>query len=136
MYFPFHFFADSKLQISNIMVILLAIFFFLIPFLVTIVLESRKRRVEHEEVGYSGFDENPEEDYLGEEELEESEHDSAQKTKQDQTPLWKYVSRPEARKGGGTTKFHWPRCNKSYSGSYTRARKHLCGKRPWDGDNK
>ena len=40
--------------------------------------------------GYSGFDENPGEEYLGEEEMEESEHVSTQKTKQDQTPLWKY----------------------------------------------
>eukprot|EP00253_Pinus_taeda_P036712 PITA_36712 len=85
-------------------------------------------------VGYSGFDENPGEEYLGEEELEESEHDSAQKTKQDLTPLWKYVIRHEARKGGGTTKFHCPHCNNNYTGSYTRARKHLCGKRPWNGD--
>ena len=118
------------------MVILLGIFFFLVTCLVIMVLESRKRRVEHEEgdeeVGYSGFDENPREEYLGEE--EESEHDSAQKTKQDQIPLWKYVTRPGAGKGGGTTKFHCPHCNNNYTGSYTCARKHLCGKRPWDGD--
>ena len=115
------------------MVIFLGIFFFLVPFLVIMVLESRKRRVENEEGdeegGQSGFDEN-----TGEEELEESEHDSAQKTKQDQTPLWKYVNRPEAGKGGGTTKFHCPHCNNNYTGSYTHARKHLCGKRPWDGN--
>ena len=86
-----------------------------------------------EEVGYSGFDENPGEEYLGEE-LEESEHDSTQKTKQDLTPLWKYVTRPEVGKGGGTTKFHCPHCNNKYTGSYTCARRHLCGKRPWDGD--
>jgi len=96
------------------------------------VLESRKQRGQNEEgdeeAGESGFDENP-----GEEELEEGEHDS-QKTKQDQTPLWKYVNRPEARKGGGTTKFHCPHCNNNYTGSYTRARKHLCRKRPRDGD--
>ena len=48
-------------------------------------------------MGYNGFDENPEEEYLGEE--EESEHDSAQKTKQDQTPLCKYVYRLEGGKG-------------------------------------
>lgn len=85
-------------------------------------------------MGYSGFDENPGEEYLGEEELEENEHESAQKTKQDQTPLWKYVNRSEAGKGGGTTKFHCPHCNNNYISSYTRARKHLCGKRTWDGD--
>lgn len=111
------------------MVIFLGIFFFLVPFLVIMVLESRKRRVGNEERGHSGFDENP-----GEEELEESEYESAQKTKQDQTPLWKYVNRPKAGKGGGTIKFHCPHCNNSYTGSYIHAKKHLCGKRPWDGD--
>jgi len=95
------------------------------------VLNSKKRRVEHEEVCYSGFDENQGEEYLGEE--EESEHDSTQKTKQDQTPLWKYVTRLEGGKGGGTAKFNCPHCNNSYIGSYTCARRHLCGKRPWDG---
>ena len=86
--------------------IFFGIFLFLVPFLVIMVLESKKRRGQNEEgdeeAGESGFDENP-----GEEELEEGEHDS-QKTKQDQTPLWKYVNRPEARKGGGSTKFHCP----------------------------
>jgi len=100
------------------------------------VLDSR-RRVDHaeeedEQVDYSGFDENPREEYLGEE--EETEHDEAPKTKQNQTPLWKYVSRPEGGKGGGTTKFACPHCNKTYTGSYTRARMHLFGKRPWDED--
>jgi len=117
------------------MVIWLGIFFFFIPFLVIMVLESR-RRVDHEEedeeVAYSGFDEHSEEEYLGEE--EENEHDSTQKTKQDQTPLWKYVSRSKAGKGGGTTKFHCPHCNKTYTGSYTHARRHLYGKIPWDED--
>ena len=64
------------------MVIWLGIFFFLVSFLVIMVLESRTRRVEHEEedeeVAYSGFDENPREEYFGEE--EESKHDSTQKT--------------------------------------------------------
>ena len=66
------------------MVIFLGIFFFLVPFLVIMMLESRKRRVEieneegDEEGGQSGFDENPGE------ELEEGEHHSAtKKTKQD-----------------------------------------------------
>ena len=52
------------------MAIWLGIFFFLVHFLVIMVLESR--RVDHEEedeeVGYSVFDENPGEEYLGEEE--------------------------------------------------------------------
>ena len=112
--------------------IFLGIFLFLVPFLVIMVLESRKQRGQNEEgdeeVGESGFDEYP-----SEKELEEGEHDS-QKTKQNQTPLWKYVNRTEAGKGGGTTKFHCPHCNNNYTCSYTRARKHLCEKRPWDGD--
>eukprot|EP00253_Pinus_taeda_P025012 PITA_25012 len=96
------------------------------------VLESRKRRGQtkegDEEAGESRIDENPDE-----EALEEGEHDP-QKTKQDQTPLWKYVNRVETGRGGGTTKFHCPHCNNDYTCSYTRARRHLCGKRSWDGD--
>ena len=61
------------------------IFFMLVHFLFIMVLESRRRRVDHDEeedeVGYSGFDENPGEEYLGEE--EESEHAEAPKTKED-----------------------------------------------------
>ena len=77
--------------------IFLSIFLFLVPFMVIMVLESRKLRGQNEEgdeeAGESGFDENP-----SEEKLEEGEHDF-QKTKQDQTPLWKYVNRPEAGRG-------------------------------------
>ena len=112
--------------------IFLGIFLFLVPLMVIMVLESRKQRGQNEEgdeeAGGSEMGENP-----GEEELEEGEQ-GTQKTKQDQTPLWKYVNKPEAGKGGGTTKFHCPHCNTNYIGSYTRARRHLCGKRPWDGD--
>ena len=95
------------------------------PFMFIMVLESRKRRGQNEErdeeAGESGFDENPTKEELG-----EGEHDS-HKTKQDQTPLWKYVNRSERGKGGGTTKFHCPHCNNDYIGSYTRTRmrKHL-----------
>ena len=101
--------------------------------MVIMVVESRKRRGPEteevdEEAGGSQMGENP-----SEEEVEEGEHDP-QKTKQDQTPLWKYVQRAETGRGGGTTKFHCPHCNTDYTGSYTRARRHLCGKRPWDGE--
>ena len=68
-------------------------FFFLVHFFVSMVLESRIKRVvqeeEDEEVGYSGFDQNLEEEYLGEEEGESGD-DEATPTKFDQTPLWKY----------------------------------------------
>jgi len=95
--------------------------------------EGRKRRVPEteevdEEAGGSQIGENP-----SEEDVEEGEHEG-QKTKQDQTPLWKYVQRPEAGRGGGTTKFHCPHCNSDFTGSYTRLRRHLCGKRAWDGE--
>ena len=122
-----------RLKTSNIMAIWLGILLLLVPFFVIMVLESR-RRVDHdeedEEVGYSGFDENlGDEDYLGEEE-EESEADEGTKTKQDQTPLWKYVSRPEVGKGGGTTKFTCLHCKNTYTSSYTYAKRHFCGKSP------
>ena len=109
--------------------IFIGIFLFLVPFMVIMVVESRKRRGPEteevdEEAGGSQMGENP-----SEEEVEEGEHDP-QKTKQDQTPLWKYVNRAETGRGGGTTKFHCPHCNTDYTGSYTRARRHLCGKRP------
>ena len=49
------------------MAILLGIFFMLIHFFVIMVLESRRKRPnpepEDEEVGYSGYDENPKEEY-------------------------------------------------------------------------
>ena len=106
--------------------IFLGIFLFVVPFMVIMVLESRKRRGQtkegDEEAGESQMGENP-----GEEELEEGEHDPL-KTKQDQTPMWKYVNRAKTGRGGGTTKFHCPHCNTDYTGSYTRARRHLCRK--------
>ena len=114
----------------------------LVPFFVIMVLESarRKRQIreeEDEEEGYGGSEENPEEeeDYAEEEvgsgDLENIE--SPTKQDQSQTPLWKYVQRQEGGKGGGTTKFICPHCNKQYHGSYTRLRRHLCGIMPGDG---
>ena len=100
----------------------------LVPFFVIMVLESRRKRPireeEDEEVGYSGFDENLEEEEYAEEEGESGEHEAietATKQDQSQTPLWKYVQRQKGGKGGGTTKFLCPHCNKGYTGSYTRA---------------
>ena len=121
------------------MAIFLGIFFMSVPFFVIMVLESRRKRPipeqEDEEVGYSGYDENPEEEYRLEKEGESGDNETTMTpTKIDQTSLWKYVTRLEAGKGGGTTKFICPHCNTQYTGSYTRARRHLCGKRPWDGD--
>ena len=50
--------------------------------------------------------------------------------KKDTTPLWKYVTRLGGGRGGGTTKFTCLHCNKTYTGTYTRVRKHLCGIMP------
>jgi hypothetical protein len=46
------------------------------------------------------------------------------------TPLWRYVTKLEEGRGGGTTKFLCPHgcCpGKPYSGSYTRVRRHIWG---------
>ena len=68
------------------------------------VLGNRRRNEgEDEEVG-SGT-------YLGEEEEEENddEHEGGgKKTKEDQTPLWKFVTRLGGGIGGGTTKLYAP----------------------------
>ena len=72
---------------------------------------------------------------MGEEE-EDEENDSdgggGKKTKDNQTPLWKYVTNLGGGRGGGTTKFTCPHCGVTYTGSYTRVRKHLSGVMPWD----
>ena len=72
------------------MAIWLGILLMLVPFFVIMVLESRRRRVDHdeddEEVGSVGLETHGEE-YLGEEEEESG--DEGTKTKTNQTPLWK-----------------------------------------------
>lgn len=57
----------------------------------------------------------------------ENDNDNGQKPKEISTPLWKYVTRLGGGKGGGTTKFIFSHSHKTYTGSYTRVRKHLCG---------
>ena len=142
--FPFGIFPfvlqARNLKLVSIMAIWLEIFLMLVPFFVIMVLENarRKRQIrdeEDDEEGYGGSEENPEEEDYAEEEVGSGEPENIDSpTKQGQTPLWKYVQRMEGGKGGGTTKFICPHCNKQYHGSYTRARKHLCGKMPGDGD--
>ena len=112
----------------------------LVPFFVIMVVESSRRkrqiREEDEEEGYGGSEENPEEeeDYA-EEEVGSGEPENIDSpTTQDQYPLWKYVQKMGGGKGGGTIKFICPHCNKQYHGSYIRARRHLCGKMPGDGE--
>jgi len=98
------------------------------------VLGNKRSDEDDEEVGSGGLG------YLGEEEYEEeevdngSEYDDGKKTQIDQTPLWKYITMLRGGKCGGTTKFIFPHCKSTYTGSYNHARKHLSGKRPWDGN--
>jgi hypothetical protein len=72
----------------------------------------------------------------GMEEAEDNENDSddydLQKAKEKYTPLWKYVTRLNGGKGGGTTKFICYHCHTEYTGSYSRVKKHLCGTMYWD----
>ena len=106
----------------------------LIPFLVLVVVRGKRRASDDEEydeeVG-SGT-------YLGEEgeevevEVEMEENDGGKLTKEEQTPLWKYVTKIVQVSGGGAIKFICPHCDTTFTGSYTRVRYHLCGEMPWD----
>jgi hypothetical protein len=62
----------------------------------------------------------------------EIDSDEPQKSKENFTPLWKYVTRLVGGKGGGTTKFTCHHCHKEYIGSSTHVRKHLSGTMYWD----
>ena len=99
-----------------------------------VVLGNRSQREsdeeEDEEVGSGGPTYRGGE---GEEENEDSSDDDhdVRRTKE-LSPLWKYVTRLGGGKGGGTTKFTCPFCNITFTGSYTRVRKHLCGPMPCD----
>lgn len=120
----------QRIKTSNIVAIWLGILLLLVHLNVIMVLESKRSRVdeEDEEVGSGGFENH------GEEEKEENGDNEGAKTKSNQTPLWKYVSRSEGGKWGGTTKFTCLHCKNTYPSSYTHARKHLCGKMSWDGN--
>ena len=61
------------------------------------------------------------------------ESDDGEKHK-DTTPLWKYVTRLGGGREGGTTKFTCTHCTKTYTCSYTRVRKQMCGIMPCDQD--
>ena len=102
-------------------------FILLVPFVVLMVVVGNRRRNdgEDEEVGSRR--------YHGEEEEEEEEDDrNPKKAKEELTPLWKYVTKTQGGKGGGTCKFTCHHCNITYTGSYTRVRRHLCGSMPSD----
>jgi hypothetical protein len=103
-------------------------FWFIIPFLVLMVLAGNRHQREEEDSGHSHDD--PEyEDGEGFEEDEEGEEGN-EGGKAASTPLWKFVTKVEEGKGGGTVKFFCPHdCHngKPFAGSYTRVRRHLCG---------
>jgi hypothetical protein len=99
-------------------------FSFIIPFLVLMVLSGTRRHQreeENEESNEGGF-----QDEGGFQEDEESNEGG----KASLTPLWKFVTKLDVGRGGGTAKFLCPHdCHegKPYTGSYTRVRRHLCG---------
>jgi hypothetical protein len=101
---------------------------FFLPFLVLMVLFGSRHVNEEYDSGHSHSDPNyPMNE--GEEggEGDDNEVDSG---KASLTPLWRYATKLEEGRGGGTTKFlspHGCRSRKPYSGSYTRVRRHLCG---------
>jgi hypothetical protein len=73
-----------------------------------------------------------EEDEIEGDDKNENDSDDTQKRKEILTSLWKYVTRLGGGKRGGTTKPTCHHCHKTYTGSSTRVRKHLCGLMHWD----
>jgi hypothetical protein len=89
------------------------------------VLSGTKHQREEENEDEGGF-----EDEEGFEEDEESNEEDNEGGKASLTPLWKFVTKLEGGRGGGTIKFLCPHdCHqgKPYNGSYTRVRRHRCG---------
>jgi hypothetical protein len=98
-------------------------FWFIIPFLVLMVLVGNRHQREEGNEDEGGFEEDEEGNEGGKASL---------------TPLWRFVTKLEGGRGGGTTKFvcqHDCHQGKPYTGSYTRVRRHLCGVMESD-DNK
>jgi hypothetical protein len=96
---------------------------FIIPFLVLMVLTGSRTRHQSEE-------ENEDEGGFEDEGVFEEDEESNEGGKASLTPLWKFVTKVDVGRGGGTIKFLCPHdCHeeKPYVGSYTRVRRHLCG---------
>jgi hypothetical protein len=111
-------------------------FWFIIPFLVLIVRLGRRHRREDDDSGDSHDDPQYE---VGEgfEEKEGNEEGNVG-SKDLLRPLWKFVTKVEEGKGGGSITFLCPHdCHdgKPYTSSYKRLRRHLCGVMESD-DNK
>jgi hypothetical protein len=102
---------------------------FFLAFLVLMVLNFGNRHVnEEDDSGHSHSD--PDYPMNEGEEGGEGDDNEVDSGKASLTPLWRYVTKLEEGRGGGTTKFlcpHGCRPGKPYSGSYTRVRRHLCG---------
>jgi hypothetical protein len=102
---------------------------FFLAFLVLMVLNFGNRHVnEEDDSGHSHS--NPDYPMNEGEEGGEGDDNEVDSGKASLTPLWRYVTKLEEGRGGGTTKFlcpHGCRPRKPYSGSYTRVRRHLCG---------
>jgi hypothetical protein len=101
---------------------------FFLAFLVLMVLNFGNRHVnEEDDSGHSHSD--PDYPMNEGEEGGEGDDNEVDSGKASLTPLWRYVTKLEEGRGGGTTKFlcpHGCRPGKPYSGSYTRVRRHLC----------
>jgi hypothetical protein len=101
---------------------------FFLPFLVLMVLFGNRHVNEEDDSGHSHSD--PDYPMNEGEEGGEGDDNEVDSGKASLTPLWRYVTKLEEGRGGGTTKFlcpHGCRPGKPYSGSYTRVRRHLCG---------
>jgi hypothetical protein len=101
---------------------------FFLPFLVLMVLFGSRHVNEEDDSGHSHSD--PDYPMNEGEEGGEGDDNEVDSGKASLTPLWRYVTKLEEGRGGGTTKFlcpHGCRPGKPYSGSYTRVRRHLCG---------
>jgi hypothetical protein len=102
---------------------------FFLAFLVLMVLNFGNRHVnEEDDSGHSHSD--PDYPMNEGEEGGEGDDNEVDSGKASLTLLWRYVTKLEEGRGGGTIKFLCPHgCHpgKPYSGSYTRVRRHLCG---------
>jgi hypothetical protein len=81
-------------------------FWFIIPFLVLMVLAGNRHQREEEDSGHS-HDEPQYEDGEGFEEDQEGEEGN-EGAKASSTPLWRFVTKVEEGRGGGTTNFFCP----------------------------
>jgi hypothetical protein len=101
---------------------------FFLPFLVLMVLFGSRHVNEEDDSGHSHSD--PDYPMNEGEEGSEGDDNEVDSGKASLTPLWRYVTKLEEGRGGGTTKILCPHgCHprKPYSGSYTHVRRHLCG---------